>query len=340
MAITLERIASHLGLKCGGDPGLRIGGVAPVDDAGADRIAFAAGAGWRKKLKGCRAGAVIVPEAPEVEGLSFIVSPNPHLDFIKVVRLFHPEKAVPPGVSPQAAVAGSAEVAESASVAEFVSIGAGARVGARSRIAAGCVVGEGVVVGEDCDIRANVTLEDDVAVGDRVTIHAGTVIGADGYGYLRHEGRHVKIPQVGAVRIGNDVEIGANVCVDRGTLGDTVIGDGVKIDNLVQVGHNVVVGDNALLVSQVGISGSCEVGKGVVLAGQVGLKDHVKIGDGAIVAARAVVTHDIEPGAMVAGYPAGEIDNWRRSRVILRNLPRYWPKILSQLKREAEQPDE
>ena len=340
MTLTLEKIAAHLGLECVGDPGKEIRGVAPVGRAGADRIAFASGTGWRKKLDGCKAGAVIVPEAPGIEGMSYIVSPHPHHDFIRVVRLFHPEKETSPGVSPLAAVAEGAKIAETASVAEFVSIGAGAKVGARSRIAPCCAIGEGVTIGEDCDIHSNVTLEHGVVIGDRVIIHAGTVIGADGYGYLQHEGRHVKIPQVGSVRIGNDVEIGANVCIDRGTLDDTVIGDGVKIDNLVQVGHNVMVGEGALIVSQVGISGSCEIGRGVVLAGRAGLKDHVRLGDGAVAAAAAVVTHDVKAGEVVCGYPAIDIETWRRSQVIVRNLPRLWPEILALLRREREQQDE
>lgn len=336
MEMSLEQIAEYLDRPFSGDGERVIRSVASLAEAEPDQITFAAGNRWERLLEGCSAGAVIVESDPGVSGLDCIISPQPRIDFIKVVRLFHPERRRFDGISPLAVVAEGVEVGEPISIGPFVSIGAGSKLGPRTVIAAGCVIGEDVEIGEDCTLRPRVVIEDGVTIADRVTIHPGTVVGADGYGYLQSEGRHHKIPQVGSVRIGSDVEIGANVCIDRGTLGDTVIGDGVKIDNLVQVAHNVTVGEGALLVAQVGIAGSCDIGRGVVLAGRAGLKDHVRVGDGAVVAAVSTVTHDIKPGEVVAGYPAIDISTWRRSQVILRNLPRHWPRILKMMSKSEE----
>jgi UDP-3-O-[3-hydroxymyristoyl] glucosamine N-acyltransferase len=335
MKLKLRDIAGHLGLQFAGDGELLISGVARLSEAGSDQITFAASESWERKLVDCSAGAVIVSRKPDIPGLNYILSPNPQLDFTKVMRLFHPERRHFTGISNLASVDRGAEIAEPTSIAPFVTIAEGVKIGPRTTIDPGCAIGPGTTIGADCTIHPNVVLEEGVTIGDRVIIHAGTIIGADGYGYVSHEGRHHKVPQIGSVRIGDDVEIGANVCIDRGTLGDTVIGNGVKIDNLVQVAHNVTVGDNSLLIAQVGISGSCDIGRDVVLAGKVGLKDHVKIGDGAVVAAVSIATHDIKPGEVVAGYPAVDIKTWRRSQVILRNLPRYWPRILELLKQSG-----
>ncbi len=336
MEFRLEEIARHIACPLIGDASRVIRGVGTVLQAGPDEITFAAGEAWERRLGDCEAGAVILANEPDVPGLNYIISPNPQYDFARVVRMFFPERRRLDGISPSASIAETAEISEPTSIAPFVGIGPGTVVGARTVIRTGCVVGSDVTIGADCTLHSNVVIEDRVTIGDRTIIHAGTVIGADGYGYVRHQGRHHKIPQIGSVRIGDDVEIGANVCVDRGTLGDTVIGNGVKIDNLVQVAHNVTVGDNSILIAQVGISGSCDIGSEVVLAGRAGLKDHVAIGDGAVVAAAAVVTHDIKPGEVVAGYPAVDIKTWRRSQVIVRNLPRVWPRILELIKESGE----
>ncbi|HUX07868.1 MAG TPA: UDP-3-O-(3-hydroxymyristoyl)glucosamine N-acyltransferase [Acidobacteriota bacterium] len=339
MEFRLEEIARHIDCAFVGEGGRVIRGVATVLEAGPDEITFAAGEAWERRLSDCAAGAVILANEPDVPGLNYIVSPNPQYDFVRVVRLFNPERRRFDGISAQAAIDESAEIVEPTSIGAFVCIGAGSEVGARTVIHPGCIVSHDVTIGVDCTLHPNVVIENGVTIGDRTIIHSGTVIGADGYGYTRHENHHHKIPQIGSVRIGDDVEIGANVCIDRGTLGDTVIGNGVKIDNLVQVAHNVTVGDDALLIAQVGISGSCNIGRGVVLAGRAGLKDHVSVGDGAVVAAAAVVTHDIKPGEVVAGYPAVDIKTWRRSQVIVRNLPRVWPRILELIKEAGEDED-
>ncbi len=337
MQFSLQEIAGHLGRPYHGDGERPIRGVAPLEEAGPEEIAFAAGSRWERKLSDTRAGAVIVKSPPGVAELAYILADNPHLAFIEVVRLFHPERRRLDGISPLADVDPDAAVAEPTSVGPFVRVGAGASVGPRCVVAAGCVISDGASVGSDCVLHPNVVLYEGVTLGDRVVIHAGSVVGSDGFGYITHDGVNHKIPQVGSVRIGSDVEIGAGVCVDRGALGDTVIGDGVKIDNLVQVAHNVTIGEGAIVVAQVGISGSATIGKRCVLAGRSGLKEHVTIGDGAVVAAASIATRDVKPGAVVAGYPAVDIETWRRSQVILRNLPRHWPKILKLLKKAEEE---
>ena len=337
MELTLEQIADRLGLPLTGDSKRIIRGVAPIGEATPEQISFADSPRWERMLSKTRAGAVIVSSDPDVEGLNFIVADNPRLAFMKVILMFHPLRRRFDGISPLASVADDAVIGEPTSVAPFAAIGTGTQIGPRTVIAPGVVIGERVTIGQDCTLRPNVVVEKGVRIGDRVTIHAGTVIGADGYGYIQHDGVNMKIPQVGSVRIGDDVEIGANVCIDRGALGDTVIGNDVKIDNLAQIGHSVQIGDGTLVVAQVGLSGSVRIGRRCILAGKSGSVEHVTIGDGATIAAVSTVTSDVEPGATVAGYPARDIENWRRSSVILRNLPRYWPKILSLLKKAEEE---
>lgn len=337
MEITLQALAELLEATFVGDGELVLRGVASIEDAGPDQITFAASDFHLRRLEECRAGAAIVKSDPGIEGKNLIVAEDPQLSFIETVQFFHAREEPFKGVSPLASVAEDAEISEPVTIGPFVSVGSGAVIGSRSAIAAGCHIGARVRVGEVCTLHPNVVLYDRVVLGDRTVIHSGSVIGADGFGYASRNGLHHKIPQVGSVRIGDDVEIGACVCVDRGALSDTVIGNGVKIDNLVQIGHNVRIGDGSILVSQVGISGSASIGKGCVMAGRSGLKDHVTIGDGVTVAATAVVTRDIPPDTIVAGFPAGDIETWRRSQVILRNLPKYWPKILELLKKESKE---
>lgn len=332
MEITLRELAERLGAEYAGDGDLLIRGVAALEDAGPDRLTFAASERYIRKLAESRAGAAIVGSDPGIEGLNLILCDQPQLAFIQVVRLFHPDDTVFQGISPLAAVSDTAVVKEPTDIGPFVTVGPDAVVGARCRIGPSVTIGAGVTVGEDCQIHPNVVLYPGVTIGRRTIIHSGSVIGADGFGFVSRDGVNHKIPQVGSVRIGDDVEIGACVCIDRGTLGDTVIGNGVKIDNLVQVAHNVKVGDGTILVSQVGISGSSTIGRNCVLAGRSGMKDHIEIGDGAVLAANSVAINDVQPGKVVAGFPAHDIETWRRSTVILRNLPKYWPKILKLLK--------
>jgi UDP-3-O-[3-hydroxymyristoyl] glucosamine N-acyltransferase len=328
---TVSQLAARLGCPFRGDGERAINGVASIENCSGDELTFAAGERWAKRLTP-GAGAVIIAEEPSIEGPTYIIHPEPQLAFIEIALLFNPPEESEPGVSEGAYVAADARIHASAHIAAGAVVGPGSSIGAKTVLMNGAVVGRDVTIGASCVLHPGVVVENGCRLGDRVILHAGTVIGADGYGYVQHKGRHVKIPQIGTVEIGNDVEIGANSCVDRGTLGKTVIGNEVKIDNLVHVAHNVRIGDGALLVAQVGISGSSTIGKGVVLAGKVGLKEHVNVGDGALLLAQAVVTRDIPPGVIYAGYPAADAETWRKAKVIQRKLPKYWATLLKMIK--------
>ncbi|MBI2563793.1 MAG: UDP-3-O-(3-hydroxymyristoyl)glucosamine N-acyltransferase [candidate division NC10 bacterium] len=232
-----------------------------------------------------------------------------------------PSSVPPPGIHPTAVVAADARVAPSASVGPLTVVGSGAEVGTDTILEAQVAVGAGVRIGRGCRIFPQVTLRDGVVLGDRVTVHSGAVIGADGFGYARDGHRYVKIPQIGRVVIEDEVEIGANVTIDRATLGETRIGRGTKIDNLVQIGHNVRVGADTVIVAQVGISGSTRIGSRVTLAGQVGVVDHVDIGDDVIVGAQAGVTKDIPAGSVVLGSPAIPHGEFKRQLAVAARLP-------------------
>lgn len=328
---TLGELAAKLARPLIGDPAVRVSAVAPLEQAGPGQITYADGR-WLKRLPQCSASAVVVRENPDIPGLNCIIHEFPALAFVSLLNIFHPRIIHFTGISAKADIGADATIAEPVNIAAFASVGAGAVIGPRSVVAAGARIGAGAVIGADCYIHANVVIGDRCVIGDRTTIHAGTVIGADGFGYLQHEGKHVKVPQVGAVRIGTDVEIGANCCIDRGTLGDTVIGNGVKIDNLVQVAHNVVVGDLAIIIAQVGIAGSATIGPGAILAGNAGVIEHVSVGAGAMVSAKSLVTKDVKPGTANAGIPAGDLDEWHKSAVILRNLPKHWRALMEILR--------
>jgi UDP-3-O-[3-hydroxymyristoyl] glucosamine N-acyltransferase len=332
MQFTLKDLADKLKASFIGDADHVITGIASIDGCEPDKVTFAENAQYLEKLDPAKVGAIVVSEDPGIDELNVIIHNAPKYAMIQLANLFHPEERKFEGISPKAEISDSATIAEPTSINSFVVIREGARIGERTSIASGTFIGKDVIIGQDCIIHPNVTVEKGCIIGDRVSIHAGTVIGADGFGYMQRNGENIKIPQVGAVRIGNDVEIGANVCIDRGSIGDTVIGNGVKIDNLVQIAHNCIIGDYAVIVAQVGMSGSCTVGERAVLAGKVGLKDHVKIGASAIIAGQSVVTKDIPAGTVNAGYPAGDIETWRKFKVIQRNLPKYWPTLLKIIK--------
>jgi UDP-3-O-[3-hydroxymyristoyl] glucosamine N-acyltransferase len=202
-------------------------------------------------------------------------------------------------------------------------INSNAVLGSRVTVSSGVFIGEGVSIGDDSFIYPNVTIRENVTIGKKVIVHSGTVIGSDGYGYVPEKGRHYKIPQIGSVIIEDEVEIGANVCIDRGTVGNTIIGWGTKIDNLVQIGHNVKIGKSCIIVSQVGISGSVEIGDGVILAGQVGIRDHIKVGNKAIVGAQSGIGSDIPEGQVYSGSPAIPHKTWLRAQSIYSKLPEY-----------------
>ncbi len=335
---TLLRIAEALGATLEGDPARVIRGVAPLDSAGPEHVSFLVNARYSRAAAQSAAGAVVVGR--EVEGLpqALLRVESPQTALIALLRLFYPAPPAAAGIHATAVVAGSARVDPTAFVGACAVVEPGARVGARSRVGALCFVGAGAVLGDDVVLHPRVVVKEGVAIGDRVVVHAGAVLGADGFGYAFDGTAHRKIPQVGGLRIEDDVEIGANSTIDRATLGETRIRRGSKIDNLVQVGHNCDVGEDVILVSQVGVSGSCTIGNRAVLAGQVGVADHVTIGAGAVLVAKSGVPNDVPVGEVWAGIPSRPVGETRRiwaAEALLPDLLRRF-RVLEKRVRELE----
>jgi UDP-3-O-[3-hydroxymyristoyl] glucosamine N-acyltransferase len=317
----LREIAAAVGGTVEGDGEARIDGVAPIESAGATQITFLANPKYRGRALAARPAAIIAGPGVDLPALNVVRVADPYLAMAKTLSMFHPESRPGPGVRAGAKVAGTSVIDRESCVLDGASVGERTRVGPRSVIHAGAVVGDDCVVGADCVIHPNATLYPRTVVGDRVIIHAGAVLGSDGFGFAHDGARPVKIPQVGNVVVESDVEIGANTTVDRATFGSTVIGRSAKIDNLVQIAHNVVIGEGSILVAQSGISGSTRLGKGVVIAGQSGAVGHITIGDGARVGAKSAVTNDLAAGSFVIGHPAVEAGIWKRSVAAFARLP-------------------
>jgi UDP-3-O-[3-hydroxymyristoyl] glucosamine N-acyltransferase len=337
-AHTLADIAERTGGRLFGDARCEITGVAGIRDAGPGDITFVANPRYVRDLATTGASAVIVSEDVAVpEGRSGLVHENPSLAFAQVVEMLFPPPARPePGVHPGAWVDPSASIGADVSIGPFVVVEAGARVGARSVLAPFVYVGADARVGADCLLYPHVSVREQCVLGDRVIVHCGAVIGSDGYGYVQIGTRHQKIPQLGTVEIGDDVEIGANVCIDRARFDKTVIKRGTKIDNLVQVAHNVQIGEDALVIAQVGISGSVEIGDGAILLGQAGLTGHIRVGDGAIVTAQSGVAKSVPPGQTVMGTPARPYAQQVRGQAALAMMPEWIRKVRALEQRVAE----
>jgi UDP-3-O-[3-hydroxymyristoyl] glucosamine N-acyltransferase len=319
--VRLGELAERIGCRPEGDAGIEIARVRPLDEAGPTDLTFITDARHLSRLPASRAGAVILSESAPPADRPALRSANPYLALAHALATLHPVEPARPGIHPSAVVAPDAVVDAEASVGPLCVVGSGARIGAGTVLDAQVFVGADVRIGRDCRIFPQVTLREGTELGDRVAVHAGAVIGADGFGYARDGARYVKIPQVGRVILEDDVEIGANVAIDRATLGVTRIGRGSKIDNLVQIAHNVQVGEDTVIVAQVGIAGSSRIGSRVVLAGQVGVVDHLQIGDGATVGAQAGVGKDVPPGAMVLGSPAVPHLEFKRQLAATARLP-------------------
>lgn len=322
----LGELAAHVGGELLGDPGLLIHGLNGLAEAGPGEVSFYGSGKYRKQYEATRASAVLVGlDSPPREGVALVRVPNPHLAFAKLSALFHPARRFEPGVSPGAHVHPEARVHPEATVMAGATVERGASVGARTVLYPGVFVGEGASLGEDCLLYPNVTVREGCIVGSRVILHASCVVGADGFGFaFDAEGargpEHFKVPQAGIVRIEDDVEVGACSCIDRATLGETVVGRGTKIDNLVQIAHNVKVGPMSLLCAQVGIAGSTEVGMGVIMAGQVGVVGHIRVGNMARVGSQSGVAHDVEDGQTVSGTPAMPHREWLRASAAMGQL--------------------
>lgn len=336
---TLGDLAEAVGARLEGDGGVAIRGVARLEDAGPHDISFLANPKYERAARGSAAGALVVDESYDADGQNVLRSRNPYLTFARATDLIAPAPEPVPGTAESAVVAPSATVPESATIGEYVVIGPEVRLGAGVVIGHGSVIGRGVSIGEGTRVFPRVTIHAGTTIGARCVIQSGAVLGSDGFGYATdEEGRHHRVPQRGGLRIGDEVDVGANVTIDRGSPGDTVIGDGTKIDNLVQVAHNVAIGRGVLIVSQVGISGSSRIGDHTVLAGQAGIIGHARIGEGARIGGQSGVIGDVPAGAEYSGYPARPHREQLRVHALVARLPELFDrlKVLESRLREVE----
>jgi UDP-3-O-[3-hydroxymyristoyl] glucosamine N-acyltransferase len=333
----LRELAERLDCRLEGDGEVEIRRVAGIDAACPGDVTFLANPKYTSALASTRASAVIARGDAPAGPCAMLRTDEPYLAFARAVGLLGPNSRPPVGVHPLAAIAASATIGRDVSVGAFVAIGDGARIGDRTIIFPNVTIGPGANVGDDCVIHSNVAIRERVTVGNRVVLQNGVVIGGDGYGFVRRkDGTHEKIPQVATVVIEDDVELGANSTVDRPAVGETRIKAGTKIDNLVQIAHGVTVGRNVLMAAQVGVAGSTEIEDDVMFGGQVGVGGHLTIGKGAVAVGQSGVTNSLEPGAMVAGYPAIDGKEWRKASVIFRRLPELKKRIEELEARVAE----
>ena len=320
--LPLSELGAQLGLPVEGDPDLVVTGVATLEEAGPEQLVFVRSAQFAALLVDSRARAVVALEGLDVGERSVLRSPDPGRDFFRAARLLVPAPEPQPGVHPSAVVAEDAELDPSASVAAGCVVGRGVRIGARTVLHPGVVLYDGVQLGEDCELGARSVVAAASVLGDRVRLQPGAVIGGDGFGLTGAEGGgFVRTHDVGRVWLEDDVEIGANSTVDRGTLGDTRIGRGTKIDNLVHIGHNVVVGEDCIMAAMVGVAGSTRLGDRVVLMGQSGVVDHVHVGDGVLAGPKTGVTRSVPAGTRVMGFPARPEKSFHHESAALKRLP-------------------
>jgi len=318
---TLDQLIGRLGGELVGHGSVEVARVASLEKAGAGDIAFLANPKLRDQLAACQASALILrPDARDLTDRPRILAADPYLYFARVAQLLNPAPAVAGGIAPTASVASA--LPASVFVGAGASIGEGVEVGEGSSIGPGCVIGDRVRIGARCRLYGRVSVYDDCAIGDDVIIHAGAVIGADGLGFAREkDGTWVKIPQVGRVVIGNDVEIGANTAIDRGAIDDTVIEDGVKLDNLIHIAHNVYVGAHTIMAACSGVAGSTRIGKRCMFGGQAGISGHLSITDDVVVSADTAVTKSIlRPGVYTSNIPLQSREDWIKNFAHLRHL--------------------
>jgi UDP-3-O-[3-hydroxymyristoyl] glucosamine N-acyltransferase len=320
--VKLRDLAERLGCRLEGDGDVEIVRVAGIQDAQAGDLTFLANPKYEAALAETRASAVLLRDEAARAPCAMLRTRDPYLAFARAVALFAPAWRPAAGVHPMAAIAADARIGRNVSIGAFVAVGEGASIGDNTVVFPNVTIGPGAQVGQDCVIHSNVSIRERVIVGHRVVLQDGVVVGGDGYGFVRRgDGTHEKIPQIAAVVIEDDVELGANTTVDRPAVGETRIRSGTKIDNLVQIGHGVTVGRNVLMAAQVGIAGSTDVEDDVIFGGQVGVGGHLSIGRGSVAVGQSGVTKSLEPGAMVAGYPAIDSREWRKASVIFRRLP-------------------
>jgi UDP-3-O-[3-hydroxymyristoyl] glucosamine N-acyltransferase len=321
--LTAQAVAELVGGRLLGDGDVRIESVRPLNRAGPDALSFAVSTRYATDLSTSRAGAVLIPEAL-ASGASGprarIVVRDPYQALVRVIRALFPDDQLKSGVDSTARIGAGATLGPGVLVGPYVVLGQNVRVGARTRLAEHVSLGDGVVVGDDAVLGAGVVCYAGSRIGHRAILKAGAVIGGDGFGYLSDGTGHTRIPHVGGCILEDDVEVGSNTCIDRGSIDDTVIGRGTKLDNLVQVGHNVRIGERCLIMAGVGIAGSTKVGDDAILAGHVGVTDHLVIGDRARIAAKSAIFGDVPAGASFSGHPARPHRQFLRAQAAMYRL--------------------
>jgi len=323
--VELKVLADLVQGEVQGNPRYPIRALNAVDKAGPEEISFLVPG---KKVSNLRAGALLVAHDSPLEYPNLVRVDSPAIAFARLLEFFYPGEPFWQGISDQAVISPEARLGREVSVGPFSSVGKDTEIGDGTEIHAGVIIYRRVRIGKGCTLYSNVVIREEVEIGDHVVIHAGAVIGADGFGFQRKKnGKFVKVPQKGRVVIEDHCEIGANVCIDRSTIEETRIGADVKLDNLVQIGHNVRVGNSTAISALTGVAGSARIGRQVTIGGQVGIADHVSIADGTMIAGKTGVTGQVKSKAIIAGYPHKDIRNWRREQVILRNIEAHIQKI-------------
>jgi UDP-3-O-[3-hydroxymyristoyl] glucosamine N-acyltransferase len=335
--LKLQDIAERLECRLEGDGAIEIRGVAGIEDAATGDLTFFANPKYAAALRSTRASAVILGESAEAAPCAMLRARQPYLAFAQAVELFVDPWRPAPGVHRLAVLGDGVTLGPDVSVGPFAVVGDGSRIGARTIVHSHVAIGRGVEIGDDCLVHPHVSIREQIRIGSRVILHDGVVVGSDGFGFARRpDGTHHKIPQIGSVVIEDDVEIGANSAIDRPAVGETRIGAGTKIDNLVQIAHGVSIGRNVLLAAQVGVAGSVTIEDNVTLAGQVGVAGHITLGRGVVATAQSGIPNSVEAGAFVSGYPAIPNRDWLRSAAIFRKLPEL-KKLVADLERRIQE---
>jgi len=334
---TLREIAKIIDGEVLGDDGVVITGICGIKEAKEGDLTFVANPKYLPLMDNTKASAIIVSKDIDSAPKPIIKTENPSLAFVKMVSLLAPNEIPhPKGIDAKATIGKNVTLGKNVAIEAYAFIADNAQIGDNTIIYSGVYIGAHTKIGANCLVYPRVTIRERITIGNRVIIHSGTVIGSDGFGFATVKGVHHKIPQIGTVIIEDDVEIGANVTIDRARFGRTLIARGTKIDNLVQIAHNVEIGENSIIVAQSGISGSTMVGKGVIMAGQSGIVGHINIGDNAIIAAKSGVAKSIPANAIVFGYPAKPIEKTKRINACLQRLPKLF-KVVSEIERKLRQ---
>lgn len=321
-SFTVAELAERFGLRVQGDAETRIDGVATLANGGAGKLAFLANPRYRPMLAGTPAAAVVLREADAAASpVTALIADDPYAAFVKIASLFEKRRAISPGIHGSASIDPTASIDPSAEIGAFVSIGARSRVAAGAVIGPGCVIGEDCQVGENSELVARVTLVVRVRLGQRVLVHPGAVLGADGFGLAMEHGRWMKVPQLGGVEIGDDCEIGANTTIDRGAIDDTVLEEDVRLDNQIQVGHNVRIGAHTAMAGCSAVAGSATIGRYCLIGGGAGVLGHLEVCDRVMITAMSLVTHSIrEPGEYSSGTPLMDNRSWRKNAARFKQL--------------------